>query len=280
MQFTKRTQLIIDQEVTEYYQNFSFAETDLDNYANVWKNWLFTTQNKILNGLDEFTFADFANGTSQTFDHFYLTNSQRQLVTFKGDFQYHQCTAKSLGITIVDNHSQLQPGQALIISAPFSDFGSMHPEFDTIMALCDQYKIPVCLDLAYWGIARNINLDLKLYPAITQITSSLSKPFHSLEKHRVGIRLSKIYLNDGISMINEVGLQNSYSMSLGCYFMKKFSCDWAWNKYQKKYTEICQTHELEQTDTVIFALGDTQRHSQFNRGIPGNHRICISDHFI
>jgi hypothetical protein len=34
---------------------------------------------------------------------------------------------------------------------------------------------------------------------------------------------------------------------------------------------------LVHTDTVIFGLGDETRHSEFNRGVHGNYRVCVSE---
>ena len=142
-----------------------------------------------------------------------------------------------------------------------------------------QHGVSVCLDLAYWGIAKNVSIDFDQYPCIVEVTASLSKPFYVLENHRVGVRFCKNYPNDGVSMLNQVNMQNIYSMSLGIHFMEKFSADWLWQKLNHQYQDICTAHQLVPTDTIIFALGDEQRHKEFNRGIDHNFRICISDLF-
>ena len=48
-----------------------------------------------------------------------------------------------------------------------------------------------------------------MYPCITDVTCSLSKPFFTLENHRVGIRWTRDYVDDGVSMLNEVSMQNN-----------------------------------------------------------------------
>jgi hypothetical protein len=155
--------------------------------------------------------------------------------------------------------------------------GKEYPDIDKILTRCSELGVPVCLDLAYWGIAKNVNLDLALYPCIEQVTASLSKPFFALENHRVGIRFSKCYLNDGVNMQNEVNMQNFFSMSLGSHFMQKFSSDWNWTKYSPIYLEICQTLNLESTNTVIFGIDRQRRWPEYNRGTPGMSRVCISE---
>ncbi len=274
---------IVNETVKDHYDNFVFKPVSLGSYTNVWRNWLTFTTNKSIHGLDNFKFADYTQGTSQTFDQFVLRHSQqREIVTLKGEFQYHGCISKAVRYRNVDHDNYYffaERGlQALIISAPFSDFGCIHPKFDEIMQICDQLDIPVCLDLAYWGISKNVHLDLDKYPAIKEVTCSLSKPFYTLENHRVGVRFTREYVDDGISMLNEVSMQNTYSMSLGVHYMREFSPDWNWETYQSRYEEVCNEFGFIYTDTVIFGLGDEARHAQYNRGVPGNYRVCISEY--
>ena len=165
----------------------------------------------------------------------------------------------------------------MLISAPFSDFGVIHPDFEQIMQICHVHDIPVCLDLAYWGISKNIHINLNDFPAIQEVTCSLSKPFYTLENHRVGVRFTKDYVDDGVSMLNEVKMANNYSMALGVEYMKNYSPDYNWNTFKTDYMDICHEHDLVWTDTVIFGLGDDVRHKEFNRGVSGNYRVCISE---
>jgi hypothetical protein len=78
-------------------------------------------------------------------------------------------------------------------------------------------------------------------------------------------------------MLNEVKMQNEYSMALGVEYMRNFSPDYNWEKYGRKYEDICAEENLVYTDTVIFGLGDDVRHSEFNRGVSGNYRVCVSE---
>jgi hypothetical protein len=61
--------------------------------------------------------------------------------------------------------------------------------------------------------------------------------------------------------------------------MEKYSADWAWKELCQQYEDICLQNNLRTTDTVIFALGDQQRHNNFSRGIENNFRVCISELF-
>ena len=260
----------------------------IEEYADVWKDWINYSDTKSLKGLDNFKYADYTQGTSQTFDNFILKHSNtKQIIVVQGDFQYHACLGKHVNFkniyenekNIINLEDQLDGLNlhALIISAPFSDFGCIHPDFDHIMKVCNVHDIPVCLDLAYWGISKNVHIDLNLYPCIKEVTCSLSKPFFTLENHRVGIRFTREYVDDGISMLNEVKMANNYSMALGLDYMKNFGADYNWEKYGQQYEVVCDQENLVWTDCMIFGLGDETRHKEFNRGVEGNYRVCISE---
>ena len=262
----------------------NLENVSLEEYGNVWREWINYSDTKSLKGLEKFTHVDYTQGTSQTFDQFILRHSKdREIIVCSGDFQYHACLGKHVEFSYVDyphHFESVLKGpdlHALIISAPFSDFGCIHPDFEHIMKICHVHNIPVCLDLAYWGISKFVHINLDLYPAIEEVTCSLSKPFFTLENHRVGVRFTKQYVDDGVSMLNEVKMQNNYSMALGVEYMRNFSPDYNWEKYRDLYETVCANEDLVWTDTIIFGLGDDIRHSEYNRGVPGNYRVCISE---
>lgn len=257
-------------EVKNWLSKYSYKNVSLSDYTSVWKTWLENSTHKTLTGLDNFIYSDYTQGTSQTFDHFLLKHHNREVVVFPGEFQYHQCAGRHLKFSDV-----ITEKSALIISVPFSDLGKVHPKLFDTLHQCNNLGVPVCIDLAYWGISKNVELDLNKFPCITEMTSSLSKPFFTLEQHRVGIRFCRDYANDGISMINEVGMSNAYSMSLGVHYMEKFDCDYMWNTFKDSYYLTCSELDLTPTDTVIFGIGGTE-YQQYNRGIPENNRVCIS----
>jgi len=257
--------------IRDYYTS-SPNPTNLTHYLRNWRDWLGRVP-----GLDQFGHGDYTQGTAQTFDHFVLRHSvSRTVVTLPGDFQYHGVMAAGHHAVLNTEAVLARTDIALIISLPFSDLGSAHPDLDRILQHCNKHSIPVCLDLAYWGIYRGVALDLTQYPCIESVTASLSKSFYTLERHRVGVRFSREYLNDGICVINEMQMFNEHSMSLGVHYMKQFSADWNWQHHGTLYQEICAEQGLRTTDTVIFGLGDRERHADNYRGIENNYRVCIS----
>lgn len=270
MHYQRGARPIKSREIADHLTTHQYRNIEIDEYAVTWRRWLQQSNTKILSGLDSFAYADYTAGTSQTFDHFLLKHHDKDIVVLPGEFQYHRCAGRQIKFS-----NKLTKNSALIISVPFSDTGKVHTAFNEIMQQCSDLGVPVCLDLAYWGIAQNIYLHLEQFPCVTEVTASLSKPFFTLERHRVGIRFTRDYQDDGISMFNEVGMSNSISMSLGVHYMNMFSCDYVWETYWEQYYNVCDALNLSATNTIIFGLGG-EEYVEYNRGIPGNNRVCIS----
>jgi len=279
MEFLPGARPIDHQELTAHYQCHRFQSHSLGTYAECWREWLTVTEDKKISGLAGFGHADFTHGSSQTFDHFVLRHAQsREIVTLPGEFQYHRCITKTLRHRSLDPVAlDIHKDSALIISVPFSDYGTVHPKFQTIMDLCESLAVPVCLDISYWGVARNCDIDLDRWQCIEQVTSSLSKPFGVLNQHRVGVRFARAYLDDGISMMNQVGAVNHHSMSLGIHFMREFGTDWNWSTHGDRYQDLVNDQGLTATDTVLFAASSDDKYQKFCRGNPGHYRLCVAD---
>ena len=282
MNITRGARPIRNKDILHWYNQHEYTDITLKEYEQSWRTWIEYTENKSLTGLEKFKWAHYTQGTSQTFDNFALRHGKdRCIIALDGEFQYHRCISKKLEFKSLRHiHPDFLYGKdlhALIISAPFSDFGVIHPEFENVMDICMDFDIPVCLDLAYWGIAKNVHIDLDCFPCIKEVTCSLSKPFYCLENHRCGIRFTRDNVDDGITMLNDVGMQNKHSMSLATHFMTHYTPDWNWETYKDRYEQACHDNDLFFTDTVIFGLGDEERHKEFNRGVTNNFRVCISE---
>ena len=279
MEFLKNAQPIRSRPILDHYNSFQYKSVDLSIYTQAWKNWIFSNPSCVMKGLDYFNCADYISGTTQAFDHFILRHaSKRTIATLTGEFQYHKCVTKPVAFeTIHPEKLNLRPEHALILSLPFSGTGLPPSRLYDIFDICNRYKIPVLLDLAYWGISKEIpEINLIDHTAITDVVFSLSKPFFTLANHRVGIRFTRSYVDDGISMINETKMQNNYSMSLGVHFMEKFPANYIWQEFSGRYFEIVKKHDLIATNTIIFALSDQETYSEYNRGIAGLNRLCVS----
>lgn len=281
---TRGARPIQDRQVIDHYHKslVDLSDVSLDEYTETWREWISYSEFNSVCGLDGFAHAHYSQGTTQTFDHFVIRNRERVMCTLPGEFQYHNCISKrNTNHRVIDimgyGFDMLESDCALLISYPFSDFGSTHPRMCDLLDYCDVHGIPVCLDMAYYPIARNLEIDFNEWQCIEDVAFSLSKAFALLDQHRAGVRFSRKYHNDGVCMINESRLYDSTSMQLGAEFMRSFSPDYAWKTYGYEYERICYANSLMPTDTVIFGLGDGHRHADNNRGVPGNYRVCISE---
>ena len=69
---------IRNRELQDFHNGLTPREVDLETYVDTFKEWINYSDNKSLKGLDSFGYADYTQGTSQTFDHFVMKN---QLMT-------------------------------------------------------------------------------------------------------------------------------------------------------------------------------------------------------
>jgi hypothetical protein len=189
---------------------------------------------------------------------------------------YHTAVLKNGGKhqTIIKNDFIL-PNQAVIVSVPFSDYGTTHDELERVLDRCNKQNNPVLLDFAYYPCTKNIDIDLDKYPCVETVTFSISKAFYGAEFLRVGMRLEREYTDDGIDVFNSVEMVNRVSLSIANELIKKYTVDHNWNSYSKMYNKVCEEHNLKATDCIMFGLGGSE-YADYNRGTAVN-RVCISE---
>ena len=91
---------IVNSEVTEFHNNLKIdSYPTLEEYTNVWREWINYSNSKSLSGLNDFTFADYTQGTSQTFDQFILKHSKdRQIICLSGDIVFFISESRSCSV--------------------------------------------------------------------------------------------------------------------------------------------------------------------------------------
>ena len=171
---------------------------------NTYHEWLQTSKLNTLHGLDKFNSLGFVHGTSQAFDFFYAENKDRRMRCFKGDFIYHEVTWRNNypNWKYIEDDKILED-DAVIISLPFSDLGGEHPDMQDILDTCDELKVPVFIDCAYYSICRGLDFNLDI-PCIKGVTFSLSKAFYGAERLRIGIRCKKEYNDDQVDLFTSM----------------------------------------------------------------------------
>lgn len=252
-----------------------YNEKIADIFKTKFLKWISSSQNNLVSGISEFKNAKLCSGTVQAFDHFHYRHKEKRFRFFKGEFMYHQACLKNGSQFEWLNGIQLEKGDAMILSIPFSDYGKQHELTELLLADAERCNVPVLLDFAYYPCTKNINIDLSKFPAVETITFSISKAFYGAEFLRVGLRLEKKDTDDGIDVFNSVDMHNRISLSIASKLIDEYSVDWNWQQYATHYENVCDEKGLKTTDCIMFGLGGNE-YKEYNRGSEVN-RVCISE---
>ena len=238
-----------------------------------YKKWILSTKLNKLANLNKFKYLSYANGSSQIFDYFYDKNKSKRFRAFKGEYAYH--------FTSWRNHFKnwkyiqnldLKKNDAVVISLPFSDTGSKHPEMEKLLNKCDKLNIPVLVDCCYFTMCEGVNFDFN-HKSIKEIAFSLSKAF-PVSRVRIGMRLSKKDDDDPLFFLNKLGLVNKVGAYIGLKLIEKFEFDYIYKKYSKKQMFHCNKMNLKPSSVVCLATGGKEW-KKYTRGNKFN-RLCLS----
>jgi hypothetical protein len=255
-------------KLTRSFDDIVFDKSITCEYKEVYLNWINASTLNSFIGLDKFKYACYSNGTTESFDKFYLKNNQKRFRCFRGEYMYHQLAWRNYwpNWKFIDDED-LKENDAVVISLPFADTGNKHSQFDDLIKQCELLNIPVLVDCAYFGICQNITFDVSS-PCITDVVFSLSKTF-PLSHARVGLRLTNIDDDDSLFVVNKGDYVNRVGAYLGSEIMKQFSPDYIVNKYKKLQAEFCNYLSLELSNTVLFGIGN-DHWNEYNRGRKSN----------
>lgn len=247
-----------------------------------YKEWILSTKNNTVKGLELYPYACFSNGTTESFDKFYAKHSTKRFRFFKGEFLYHRlsCRNNNYNWKYLDE-GELEQNDVVIISLPFSDTGSKHDCMDSVLDQCDKLKIPVLVDCVYFGVCSDIDFNFNR-SCITDLTFSLSKSLCAANL-RIGMRLTKVDDDDPLFVTNKIGYINKLSASIGLKLINTFSPDYIFNKYRFRQIEYCEILGVKPGNCVMFGLGgDTWK--EYNRERNTNrlslHKFLAEDNTI
>lgn len=239
-------------------------ETDItEKFLNYYHNWILSTKNNSIVGLEKFPYLCYSNGTTESFDKFYLANHTRRFRCFKGEYLYHKLAWRDHFSWAWLEYDDLKENDAVVISLPFSDLGNQHEGYTDLMEKCSNLKIPVLVDCAFFGICQNIKFNFD-YPCITDITFSLSKQF-PVAHARIGIRYSVYDTDDTLFVYKKTNYNNRIGSALGLLFIENFSPDFIVDKYKRKQEEYCQILDVVPSNSVLFGIGG-DNWAEYNRG--------------
>lgn len=272
---------VVDNSIKELITSINpsadlYNEDIQQEFTHKFYNWITSSKLNSIQGLDDFPNCKLVAGTAQAFDHFYWRHKDKRFRFFEGEFMYHSAVLKHGGKwAYITDEVPVMPGDVAIISVPFSDYGTTHPDLESVLTQCEKAGVPVLLDFAYYPCTKNINLDLDKYICVTTVTFSISKAFYGAEFLRVGMRLERFETDDGIDVFNSVEMVNRVSLSIASKLIDAYSVDYNWNTYADVYHIVCNENNLEYTDCIMFGLGG-EEYAEYNRGTEVN-RVCVSE---
>ena len=144
---SKVNNLMHEQSLSDWLNDQTIHSRFLHRYYS----WIKSSSLNNLTGLDGFPILAFSNGTSESFDKFYLKNHSRRFRCFRGEYMYHAASWRNYfpGWSWLDD-GPIEANDAVVISLPFSDTGNQHPETVNIVEQCNRLGVPVLIDCAYY----------------------------------------------------------------------------------------------------------------------------------
>ena len=237
-------------------------------FLKKYREWIMSSKNNEITGLEHFSHAAFSNGTTEGFDKFYMRNRNKRFRCFKGEYMYHRLVWRNHWSDwkyIEDD--DLDVNDAVVVSLPFADTGNRHIDLDDLLTRCDALKIPVLLDCAYFGTCYGQDIDLN-HECISDVTFSLSKSF-PVAHLRIGMRLTRVNDDDPLFVVNHSAYINRLAAGVGLEFISTFTPDYIYNKYRDQQVKISEYLNVTPSSTVMFGIGGNQWGS-YNRGTETN----------
>jgi hypothetical protein len=273
---------VVQQEIQNYLNGLDLDTVSLSNwqtheYLNLFTDWIQCHPFNSVEGLKTFPHRAYCAGSSAGIASFIYRHAWNRVIRFsEAEFVLNKIVCNNIRARWLPLEKEaIGPNDAVIISFPFSGNGNIHPDFSATIEQCNNLKVPVLIDLAYWGISRGLNIDLS-QPCITDVVCSLSKPLNV--QLRLGIRYTKDFHDDELQSYSDMRIFNRIATQTGVHLLKTFGPGYIISKYQERYDEICSELDITSTHTITLAIGNKDRHTDFSRN--GYHRICITDELI
>ena len=153
---------------------------------------------------------------------------------------------------------------------PFCDTGSLHPEYDQLISVCEQLGVPVLVDCCYYPISGNVKIDVSSTCRDT-VSFSLSKAF-PVANLRIGVRYTRNTI-DGQKLHDTINYNNNLSAYIGSRIIDEFSSDYIYNKYKHKQMIVCDYFNLVPGNSVVFAVGNADWNQYSRRNLLDRYQL-------
>lgn len=244
-----------------------------DRFCKKYKEWILSTKNNQITGLENFNALAFSNGTTEAFDKFYLKHKDRRLRYFKGEYMYHIAAGKAYfnRVAIIEDDA-IRSDDVVVFSLPFADNGAEHPLMEDILSACEKLNVPVLIDCCYFGVCGNVKFNFN-YTCIEEIVFSLSKNF-PVQHLRIGMRLTRLDNDDPLFVYNKNKYVNRLGAAVGEKLIEKYSPDYNYNAYRSTQEMFSDQLGVRPTKCIFFATSK-DKFTEYNRGTDSN-RLCFS----
>ncbi|MCC6137318.1 MAG: hypothetical protein IT287_01700 [Bdellovibrionaceae bacterium] len=215
-----------------------------------------------------------SSGITEGFNDFYWRHKDRDLFVLRGEYPYHKDTFDSLERPLhYLDETPLSEKACVVLSAPFSASGAVHPNTIEILEGCTRLQIPVFMDFAFLGLGETVDVNEFLkYSCVDTFAFSYSKIF-SLGRARAGWVWTKA--NGGmLHVVNNWQYTNWLGHFLALNCLRHFTFDQMYAKYAPLQQKICSELQLRPSPSFLFGLGD-ESYQSFSRQGTWN-RVCLS----
>lgn len=249
---------IQDTKISKTWFSPDFEMDCQDKFLEYYPKWIESSELNNFSGLNNYPYQFISLGVTQSLDEFFyeMATENRRIRMFKGEYPYSRDVIVdwNWGKDFIEDR-QLQENEAVIISAPFSATGDIHPKFYWILDECLKLNNPVFVDCAFFGTCGNIDVNLN-HPAIRSVAFSTTKGVQC-GNYRAGIKFTK--KNSGSTKIQTEwhhGIHLNVCISL--YLMENFTPDHNYKKYRSAQERVCEQYNLQPTPCIQFGLGGNE----------------------
>lgn len=218
------------------------GEDIFQQFKNKFEQHLLSSKINLIQGLELFQQKDICLGCTQYIDNLYMQNKRTQVL--ENEYKYHN----RLGVA--ETVSELISDVPLIISIPNASGKDLI--YSRLFDECLEKNISVHIDCAWYTASTHLVMDLT-HPAISSIGFSMSKGYGT-GFNRVGLRYSKNFVQDSISLQNDFQMIHSIPVQIGLYFLDNLEPDHLWTVYKNRYFQVCKDFNLTPTRSIHLAL--------------------------
>lgn len=240
---------------------------DPSDFLQLYPEWIASSRLNGFTGLGGFASRYIALGVTQAIDewHFVCRREGRRLRLLCGEYPYSR---DAWGEWHEDQYIDLsQPllglvkGDAVIVSAPFSASGDLHPQWSQLLGVCESLEIPVFVDAAFFGTCGGVYVDFSS-PAIQAVSFSTTKGL-GCGNWRAGLTFARRELPH-LRLQNEWRHGIHLNVKTSLCLMREFSPDFIFETYRETQLKVCAELGLTASSTVHLATGG-EEWNEFSR---------------